>query len=200
MAMDFAALRAWVTKHRLQAEAVGVAVLALVVFVGLGIRVRQQLAPARLEASRLSAAAAEVASFRSSFDGASPERDLRLGQIADSLGISVAREYRVALAQDIAARAEALGLKDVRVRIAPSDTGAPPPKPELIRTPVTLAEYSLTVECDGDLASMLSLVNQLPAAVAVQRLVGLSDRTHARYKLWLAVFEGPSSPSTTGAN
>jgi len=189
MAMTVEAIRALVRRYRVHAEAVGVALLATVVFLALGMRARRALGPLRAEATRLSMTASEITRFRASFAPAPRAQDLRLDQRGDSLGVSVSRDERVSLAQQVAAHAEALGLANVRVRFAPRDTGVAPARPELTAVTVAVADYSLSVDCDGGLAAVLSLVNELPASVALQRITAAKVRGTTRYRLTFAVFE-----------
>jgi hypothetical protein len=187
--------RGWINRHRVQSEALGVAVLGLVVFTALGLRARQQGEPLRAELAKLQAASAEVSTFRASFTASTPEQDSRITQLSDSLSIAVVRDQRVGLAQRIAAEADAVGLSDVRVRFAAPDSAAAPVRPDLVRNPVSVADYSIAVECYGSFATVLSLVNRLPASVALQRVVGTNINGRARFQIVLAVFE--ASPAAT---
>ena len=189
MATTVEGIRALVRRYRVHAEAVGVALLAIVVFLALGVRARRALGPLRADATRLSMTASEITRFRAAFAPSPQGQDLRLAQRADSLGVSVSRDERVALAQQVAARAEALGLTNVRVKFAPRDTGVAPARPELAAVIVAVADYSLSVDCDGNLAAVLSLVNQLPASVALQRITAAKVGGTTRYRLTFAVFE-----------
>jgi hypothetical protein len=196
-----AAVRAAIAKNRVQAEAIGVGILALIVAIVLGVKARSALQPAKTELARLAAASSEIASFRSSFKTSTPEQDMRIAQLADSLGIGVERNDRVSVAQQIAAMAEDLGLNDVRVRFAPPDSATPPPSPEVSRVAITVADYSIAVECSGGLAALLSLINELPPSVALQRITGINVNGRTRFQLALAVFEssGPASGSPGSA-
>jgi hypothetical protein len=192
-------VRGFVAKHRVQSEALGLALLGLVVFTALGLRARKQGEPLRAELTKLQSASAEIASFRSAFKSASPEQDLRVAQLTDSLSIAVPREQRVALAQRIAAEADAVGLSDVRVRFATPDSAPAPVRPDLVRAPVGVADYSIAVECYGGFSNVLSLVNRLPASVAVQRIVGADVNGRSHFQIALAVFETSTAPSIGAA-
>jgi hypothetical protein len=193
-------IRAWIARHRVQSEVLGLSLLALVVFVTIGLRARKQGEPLRAEQTRLQAASTEIAGFRTAFKSASPEQDLRITQLADSLSVAVPREQRVALAQQIAAEADNAGLSDVRVRFATADSAAAPERPDLVRAPVGVADYSIAVECYGGFSSVLSLINRLPASVAVQRIVGTDVNGRARFQIALAVFEASAAPTVGSAN
>ena len=187
--------RAWVATHRVQSPALGLAAVGLGAFVALGLHARKQGEPLRTELAALQSAQAEVSTFRTAFSSSSPEHDLRIAQLVDSLSFAVPREQRVALARQIAAEAEAVGLADVRVRFATPDSAAAPERPALLRSPVATADYSIAIECHGGLASVLSLVNRLPTSVAVQRIVGTDVNGRSRFHLALAVFETSPAPA-----
>lgn len=193
-------VRGWIARHRVQSEALGLSLLALIVFVTLGLRARTQGEPLRAEQAKLEAASAEIAGFRAAFKSAAPEQDLRIAQLADSLSVAVPREERVALAQQIAAEADAVGLSGVRVRFAAVDSAAAPQRPDLVRAPVGIADYAISVECYGGFSSVLSLVNRLPASVALQRIVGTDVNGRSRFQIALAVFEASSAPTVGTAN
>jgi hypothetical protein len=116
--------------------------------------------------------------------------------VPDSLSVALPRDQRVSLAQQIADRAERTGLSDVRVRFALPDSAAAPDRPDLMGTGVAVADYTLAVECTGGFAAMLSLVNQLPPSVAVQRITAARMKSGVQYHLILAVFEAAAG----GAN
>lgn len=189
MAITKADLQQAARRHRLLSEVVGVALLAIVVYVTIGISARRRAEPVRVENTKLSSAVAEVSQFRAAFRPSSPEQDVRMLNVPDSLSIALPRDQRVSLAQQIAARAERAGLSGVRVRFALPDSAAAPDRPDLMGTSVAVADYALTVECTGGFAAMLSLVNQLPPSVAVQRITASRTKTGAQYHLILAVFE-----------
>ncbi|MGH2897295.1 MAG: hypothetical protein ACRDMZ_01365 [Solirubrobacteraceae bacterium] len=176
-------------------EAVALSLVAFAVAVTLGVQARRSLEPARAELAKIGAASGEISSFRDAFKAATPEQDLRVARLADSIELAVPRDRRVAVAQQIAARAEALGLQDVRVRFVAPDSAAAPTRPDLSRTSVAVADYSVAVECTGGLAAVLSLVSELPPSVALQRLVGEEAGGRTRYRLNLAVFEAVSAPA-----
>jgi len=201
MAMNLGAVRAWMSKYRVQSEAVGVALLALVASLVVGMKAQQALLPLRTDLKRLEGAASEVSAFRSTFEASTPEQETRIGRLAESLTVVVPRDYRVAVAREISEIAEDVGLSDVRVRIAPVDSAPPPPVPELSRSTVSVADYSLTISCSGAFADVLNLVNQLPPSVALQRIIGDSGSgKKTQFYLGLAVLEsaaGAAVPTST---
>jgi hypothetical protein len=190
MAITRAELQESARRYRLPSEVIGVALLAVIVYVSLGMMARRRIAPARAELVRLEAAMAEISQFRGAFRPSTPEQSLRISSVPDSLAVALSREQRVSLAQQIADRAERAGLTDVRVRFTSPDSAAVPERPNLVSTSVGVADYTLSIECAGDFAAMLSLVNRLPPSVAVQRLTASRVKTGgANYHLILAVFE-----------
>lgn len=193
MNVSLASARAFVAQHRLRSEVVGVSLLALAVFAVLGARARRAIQPVRAELGELRAAASEIATFRSAFLPASPEHDAQLAASVDSLGLGIAREDRVRTAHRLTATAESVGLRAVTVRFAGVDSAAAPARPDLIRTNIGVADYSLAVSCSGDFASVLSLITRLPTSVALQRIVAIRENGATRYDVILAVFETSAS-------
>jgi len=189
MAMNLSALRALTVRYRVQSEALGISVLAILISVWLGTSARRQAAPLVTEHDRLRAAQREISDFRASFRPASPGEEAA-ARIPDSLAMTVSHDARIALAQRIAQQAERSGLGNVRVRFAAADTASQPRAPQLVDGSAQVAAYSMVVEGDGGFATALSLVRQLPPAVALQRMT--ADRTKSgvvHYTLVLAVFE-----------
>jgi hypothetical protein len=167
--------------------------LAFVVSLTLGVSARRQAAPLAAEARRLQAANQELTSFRSSFRPSAPDDESL--RIPDSLAIGISRDTRVSLAQQVAQRAEQSGLRDVRVRFAGPDSATAPAAPAFTGNSVTIADYTLAIECSGGFAAMMSLVNHLPPSVALQRITAVrSSSGTAQFHLVLAVFEtaGPN--------
>ena len=192
-AITTAGVSAWMRRNRVQAECIGLALFGTVVFVTLGIAARRRMEPARAEVTRQTSALSEITAFRAAFRPSTPERDSRIGQLPDSLRVAVSRETRVSLAEQIATRAERAGLSDVRVRFALPDSAAAPNRPDLMSTAIGIADYTLAVDCSGGFAAMLSLVNHLPPAVALQRMTAIRTKVGAQYRLILAVFETTAS-------
>ena len=179
--------RAWIKQHRMRSQCIGVAVIAIVTAGVLGFMARTRLVPVRSELAQLRAAEAEIERFRSAFR---PSQDIDARLVAPNwAAVALPRDLRVTLAEQLADRAEALGLTEVRVRFAASDSTAAPTQPNLLGTSVSVADYTIALECRGDLAAVLSLVNHLPFAVAVQRLTATRAANGTQYHLVLAVFE-----------
>jgi hypothetical protein len=183
-------------RYRVQSVAIVASSIAAFALLGLGVRLRRSAEPVRLETRRLSATAAEVSGFRAAFVSSSPDDDSRLSQLADSLGAAVPRDDRVALAQQVAARAEALGLLDVRVRFTPADSMALPHPPALSSSAIAVADYALALDGDGNLVSVLSLLGRLPPSVALERITAARARGTARYHMTFTVFESTSTRSS----
>jgi hypothetical protein len=188
MAMTMTDLKSFSTRYRVHAEAIGVALFAFVVFAGLGIAARRKLAPARTDEAAAAAVDGEISSFRAAFKAAPTSPDV-MATLPDSFAIDVPRDDRVSLAGNLASRAELVGLSDVRVKFALPDSSAAPDHPDLFSTTVAVADYSVSIECAGSFASVLSLVNQLPPSVALQRITAVRDKTGSHFRLMLAVFE-----------
>jgi hypothetical protein len=181
-------LRALIAGYRVQSEAVGIAVLAIVISLVLGTSARRQGTPLRMERDRLHAAQREVTTFRAAFKPTVPGEEA--ARLPDTLAVGVLRDSRISLAQRIAQQAERGGLRDVRVKFAAADTTSPPPAPQMFGTSISLAPYTLVVEGDGGFATALSLIKQLPPAVALQRMsVNRLVDGAVHYTLVLAVFE-----------
>ena len=194
MAADVAQVRAWTLRYRFQSGAVAVALVALIGFVALGVRAQRAAQPVHLETARLRMADEEIYRFRTAFFAGRPEQELRVARLADSLGVAISRDNRVALAQRVAARAESLGLARVRVKFAPGDSAVPPRRPDLSSSSVNIADYTLVLDCDGGLAAVLSLLNQLPPSIALERLTGAKSRGASQFRLTFAVFESGAAP------
>lgn len=194
MAAVIGQLRARIVRHRFQSEVIGASLLAFVAFIAVGIRANRAAEPVRLETARLSMASSEVARFRAAFSAGNSEREPRATQLADSLGLAIARDNRVTLAQQVAARAESLGLVGVRVKFAPADSAPPPRRPELSHGAVNIADYTLVLDCEGGLAPVLSLLNQLPPSIALQRMTAVKPRGISQFRLTFVVFESAAAP------
>ena len=193
MAMTGASLKALMLRYRLQSEAAGVAVLAVVVSLFVGGAARRQLQPLQIEQNRLRGAQQEITAFRSSFKAATPEEEAFT--FPDSLNVTVTRDVRFSLAQQVTLRAEQSGLRNVRVRfVSPDSSGAVAPVvPDLASGKVAVADYTITLDCHGAFGSALALVRHLPASVALQRISAARGRDGAtEYHIVLAVFEAPA--------
>lgn len=192
MPMTVADLKAFSVRYRVHAEAIGVALFACAAFAALGVAAKRKLAPVRADQVSVSMVESEVSSFRSAFRAAPAGQDVPAA-LPDSFAVSVVRDDRVSLAGDLSARAEAAGLKDVRVNFAPPDSAAAPSHPDFFATPVAVADYGVAVECGGSFAAVLSFVNQLPPSVALQRITAVRDKAGSHYHVMLAVFESARS-------
>jgi hypothetical protein len=186
MALSTARIKALVGKYRLQSEVVGISALALVAAVAVGMSARRQAAPLLVEQNRLRGQQQEVTNFRAAFQPATEQE--WASRIPDTLAFSVDADSRIGLTQTIALRAEASGLRDVRVRIAGADTiGAPVGD---LPDGTHLAAYTLTVDGSGDFASILALMNRLPMSVTIQRVSAVHGTNGLeRFGIVLAVYE-----------
>ncbi|HTE44667.1 MAG TPA: hypothetical protein VK636_05440 [Gemmatimonadaceae bacterium] len=193
MAITGAALKQRFIRYRLPSEVIAVSLLAVIVFLTVGMGARRRIEPVRTEITKLHVALGEVSQFRAGFQPSAPNKDVRMANIPDSLSVALPRDRRVSLAERIAARAEQDGLSDVRVKFAAPDSAAVPNRPDLMGATVAIADYSVSVECTGGFAALLSLVNHLPPSVAVQRLTAEQTKNGPQYRLILAVFEAVGS-------
>ncbi len=188
MPLTTAAARELFARNRWVVEWSAVALAAVAALGVIGVKAERALGAARAD---LAAAQGEVRSleaFRRAFRVGPTERQ-QLSVQSDSLSVLVARDARVALAEELAARAERLGLTGVRVRFVPADTAGSPPHPDFVQTPARNADYAISVDCTGGFASELSLVLGLPSSVSLQRLTAERGRTGTQFHLTLAVFE-----------
>jgi hypothetical protein len=186
MAVSGARIKALVAKYRLQSEVVGVSLLAIIAALAVGTSARRQAAPLLMERTRLRAQEQEVTSFRASFQPATEQE--WASRIPDTLAFSVDADSRIGLTQMIALRAEAGGLRDVRVHIAAPDSVGVPASD--LPDGTHLASYTLTIDGSGNFAAILALMNRLPMSVAIQRVSaaqGPNGLEH--FRIVLAVYE-----------
>jgi hypothetical protein len=194
MTETLAQFRAAAARYRAQSTLIGGSIIALLVFVAVGVRVRRAAEPLRAETTRLSAAAAELSEFRAAFVPSTPEGELRLSLLADSLGGAVARDDRMALAQRVAASAEALGLTRVRVRFTPADSITTPAR-SLMNIRTKVADYSLAIDAVGSFSTVLELLGQLPTSIVLERLAAVRALPATQYRLSFAILEATSHRS-----
>lgn len=188
MTIDRARTATLMRTYRTQILIGSVSVVAFVGFIGLGMAARRHTAATAVEVTQLASIRSEVSNFRTAFR-ASPADDAWLVSVDDTTMISTTHDLRVSLAEQVASKAERVGLADVRVRFTPPDSAAAPPRPDLMRSSVTIADYTLTVDAAGSLGDVLAFVNQLPPSVALQRLTATRSNNGAEYHLVLAVLE-----------
>lgn len=187
MAMTGADVKAFVRRFRLQSEIVGVAALATIVAVALGVMARRQLVPLDAQRDRLRSADREIAAFRAAFQATTPDENAF--RFPDSLAVGVVRDVRFTLAQQVSQRAEQSGMSDVRVRFAGPDTVGPPQVPDLPGERVAVADYTITLDGTGDFSTVLGLLRGLPPSVALQQMTAVRAGNRISYHLTLAVFE-----------
>lgn len=188
MAIDRARVSLLVRSYRTQILVGAGSVAAFLAFVAVGVAARRHASASRVEIRQLASIRSEVSNFRTAFR-ASPTDDARLLSVDDTMTVSTTRDLRVSIAGQVASRAEDVGLASVRVRFTQPDSTAAPPHPDLIRSSITVADYTMTVDAAGSLGAMLSLIDQLPPSVAVQRLTATRTKNGAEYHLVLAVLE-----------
>lgn len=105
--------------------------------------------------------------------------------------LGVLGDERLALTQSISRAAEAAGLQDVRVRLAPADTSGSEARLSTEGVSLRPAPFGLLVECRGSLQAVVDLLGHLPPSVAATSvsLVRQDGGRRARHRLRLAVFE-----------
>jgi hypothetical protein len=194
-----AGARAAIAAHRRESFWIGAALLVAISSVAAGLAARGRLASTADERTRLRADEHDLAAFRSAFQQASLEE--RAFRFPDSLAVSTPRDLRFSVAERIARRAELLGLSDVRVRFTEADSAAPPSAPALSGSHIAAADYAIALDCRGDLGAVLSLVNALPASVALRRLGAerASLGGTVDYHVVLAVFESRADSARSPA-
>jgi len=186
MTIDRAHVSLLMRTYRTQILVGSASAIAFVGFIGLGITARRRATAASVELARLASIRSEVSNFRAAFRASRADEAWLL---SDTTAVSTTRDLRVSLAEEVAARAERAGLASVRVRFTQPDSAAEPPRPDLIRSSIAVANYTITVDAAGSLGAVLLLVNQLPSSVAVQRLTATRAKNGAEYHLVLAVLE-----------
>lgn len=195
--MTMAQLRATAARYRMHALLVVVSFVVLVGSVGVGLRARKRLDPMRLTDGRLHQTEAEIANFRAAFKPSTPDEEVRL-VAADTLPVAVPHDMRMSLAGQLASGAQAAGLTNVRVRFAGADSAAAtPPLPEFVTRTVAVGDYTIAIDCGGSFAQVMSFVNHLPAATALQRITAARapENSGVQYHLIFAVYEGGASSS-----
>jgi len=175
-------------RNWLQVEAAGVALLAVVVCVALGVRARSQAQVARDEARRIQGIAQSITQFESAFQPVTSGERKRWSMIPDSSALGVAPENRVGLTESVARIAEQSGLVHSRVSFGVSDS-LPNADRGAVAGRVAAGNYTIAIDADGGFAELLTFVNALPVAVSVTRLTGWRDTTGARFHVILAVYE-----------
>jgi hypothetical protein len=112
--------------------------------------------------------------------------------------LGIAGDERLALTQAISRAAEAAGLRDVRVRVAPADTTGSEARLSTEGVRRQPAPFGLLVECRGNLQAVVNLLGQLPPSVAVTslELMRQDGGRPARHRLVLAVYELSLSNAT----
>jgi hypothetical protein len=108
--------------------------------------------------------------------------------------LGIAGDERLALTQAISRAAEAAGLRDVRVRLAPPDTTGSEARLSTEGVRRQPASFSLLVEFRGSLQAVVNLIGQLPPSVAATSMTLVRPDAgagvgRARHRLTLAVFE-----------
>jgi hypothetical protein len=105
--------------------------------------------------------------------------------------LGIVGDERLALTQAVSRAAEAAGLRDVRVRVAPPDTTGSDARLSTEGVRRTPAPFGLLVECRGSVQAVVNLLGQLPPSVAATSvsLVRQDDGGRARHRLTLAVYE-----------
>lgn len=192
MAASTAELTDALRRHRVQAEACGVALLLFAASILVGVAAKRRAAPVALDLARATSQLAEIGAFRGAFRPSSPAEDARQAAVFDSLSIGTPHDLRMSLIEDVATIAEDAGLRNVRVTFAGADSAAPAPRPELSGVDVAnvkVADYTIALECTGAFGAMLTAIRALPRTVAVEQIVAQRAATGEGYRVVLAVYE-----------
>jgi hypothetical protein len=179
-------------RNRPFVEQIAAAVLVASVAVVLGLRARDRFIAIRLQQGRVSAEITAISRFRQAFRSAPNGRDsLRVAAASDSVVLGVPRRLRLSLAQTVALAAEEAGLRDVRIRFGGTDTAYVPPRSASGPSPVVVADYTVSLECSGGFADVLTFVSKLPVTVSLSRLRAAREPGNARghFFLTFAVYQ-----------
>jgi hypothetical protein len=197
MRSSLASVRSSVGRFKVEAQCVALATLAFAVFVALGLAARERVKPSRAQVGSLRQDLADLEQFRAAFRRSASDADAQTALLPDSLAVAVQPELRTTLAHAVASRGELDGLSEVRVKFAPADSGAPSSTPILAGKLVKVADYTMSVDCDGSFSALLSLVNHLPPSVSLRRLAAVRGPASTHFHLTLAVFQ-PSGSNQHG--
>jgi hypothetical protein len=175
------------------------ALVAAALLVWAGIRVS---GAARLNRGALRQAEATLATFeswrRQYRPAAAPESTLWRRARMEVQALGIMGDERLGLTQAISRAAEAAGLRDVRVALAPSDTSGAEVRLSTEGVRRQAAPFGLLVECRGGLQSVVTFLGELPPSVAPTQLTIARPDGRARHRIMLAVFELHLSNDTPG--
>lgn len=186
--MTFAEMVTVLKRDRAQLERTMIALAVIGVAGFLAFTARKRAAPILAQVSQLRAASQQVSSFASGYRPLSAADENRLLLTADTVTVAMPQGARLVVGQLIAADAEQVGLRDVRVLFAKVDSTFVPPRGNGPGAPKT-ADYLVSLEGHGTYAQLLDLLNRLPPGVSVVRLGAVLMKSDTQYRLTLAVYE-----------
>lgn len=114
--------------------------------------------------------------------------------------LGIVGDERLELTQAISRAAEIAGLRDVRVRVVPSDTTGSEARLSTEGVQRSPASFGLLVEGRGSLQAMANLLGHLPSSVAATNLHFVRQDGRARHQLLLAVYEVSFSNGTSSVS
>ena len=183
-------VRSVLESNRPVAGVVGLSLLSIVISLVVGMKASSQRMQDGLAAKRLENSYEQLQQVQRGFQPGTPTELNRWRVAADSQWLAIPHGLRLSLAQRVTLAAESAGLRSVRVRFGPADSlGSAPQRPSLGGRAVSLANYTLVIECEGGFAHLLTFVNYMPAVVSIQRVTALRGASAARYRITLAVYE-----------
>ncbi len=167
-----------------------VAVVAAFIFAGLGLKARRAAAPFGKQLVELQGTMRTLEDFRRGFRPPNPEEQLLWNASSEALALGIRHQQRFSLGQTVTSQAEALGLRDVRVRFAAADSGlSAQPRVGASGAPVPVAAYAMSVEFSGGFENALTFVNSLPVTVVVERFRVSKVPGGPHFSLTLSVYE-----------
>ena len=171
-------------------EVTGLAVLAIVVALVLGVKAKGQRAQDEIMERRMSATYDQIQQVQRGFQAGTPLEVDRWKRLADSQSVAISHAQRLSLAQRVTLAAQNAGLQNVRVRFGPADSsGALAVRPAVGGRTVSAANYTLVIECEGGFARLLTFVNYIPAVVSIQHVSAARFGSATMYRVTLAVYE-----------
>jgi hypothetical protein len=164
--------------------------LSLALLAWVGARVSRAGSAHRAELRKAEATLASYETWRRRFQPAVAAESLLWRRTwMEVQGLGVVGDERLALTQSVSRAAEAAGLRDVRVQIAPADTTGSEERLSTEGVRRETAPFGLLVEGRGNLQAVVNFLGELPPSVAPTNLSLVRQDGGARHRLVLAVYE-----------
>ena len=166
-----------------------VAVFALVLLAGVGIRAWKLDSARQVDLRRAESVLSSFADLKRRYVPAVAAESIawrRTWLDLQELGVG-SSEQPLVLTQRVARSAEDAGLTAVKVHIEAPDTLGKPFTAEGVQSKP--ASYSLRVECRGGLASVLAFLDQLPPSVSPTQFSLMRQDGRGPHRISLAVYE-----------